>query len=584
MNKTCLFSAVVLSFLFISCAVSHYTSEISRDDIYKHISVLASDELQGRLAGSEGDRNADEYIREQLETVGLISNRQEFGFLKSLSRGNNNYLIYNGVSMGDSDFTPCSFSYDTCLTAALTFAGYGMTIKSDSVSWDDYRELDVRNKWVMVLTGYPDIPAYSDYFETVCADRDKAMLALDKGAAGVLFVSGSNEGDTLAHVFLKQADVSMPCFQIRRHMADSILGSCNETIDGVIQKVMQRKYPYGLSTESIVEGNAHVEKEFGVTGNRYAILEGSDASLKDQYIIIGAHYDHIGFGGKGSGSRIQDTVAVHNGADDNASGVSVLLELAARLQAEKDQIRRSLIFVAFGAEELGLLGSKYFIQHLPVSLEQVTGMINLDMVRRFDTIKGLQVGGAGTSLQGDSIIRFANQDNLKLRITPEGNGPSDHAAFYSRSIPVFYLTTGAHTDYHTPFDDPEYIHFNGLKLVSDFTERLIVAIANTSEPLVFRESGSRETDNPARRFKVTLGFMPDFSATDIEGVRVELVSKGKAAERAGIINGDIIVGIDGTKVRNIYDYMYRLSHLKKNQIISVEILRNGISEVFIVQL
>lgn len=584
MNKPWLFSVVVLPFLFTSCAVSHYTSEISRDDLYKHISVLASDELQGRLAGSEGDRSADEYIRERFESAGLSSNKQEFSFLKALSRGSNNYLIYNGVSVSDSDFTPCSFSYDTCLTATLTFAGYGMTIKSDSVSWDDYHELDVRNKWVMILKGYPEIPAYTDYFETADAERDKAMLALDKGAAGVLFVSGSDEGDTLTHVFLKQADVSIPCFQIRRHLADSILSHCNETIEGVIQKVMQRKYPYSLRTDIIVEGNAQVEKEFGITGNRYAILEGSDAALKDQYIVIGAHYDHIGLGGKGSGSRIQDTIAVHNGADDNASGVSVLLELAARLQDERDQIKRSLIFVAFGAEELGLLGSKYFIQHLPVSSGQVTGMINLDMVGRLDTIKGLQVSGAGTSLQADSIIQIANRDNLKLRITPEGNGPSDHSSFYSRNIPVFYLTTGAHTDYHTPFDDPEYIHYDGLKLISDFSERMILAVANTNEPLAFRESGSRDSDNPARRFKVTLGFMPDFSATDIEGVRVEIVSKGKAAERAGIINGDVIIGIDGTKVRNIYDYMYRLSHLRKNQIISVEVLRNGISEVFIVQL
>jgi membrane-associated protease RseP (regulator of RpoE activity) len=182
------------------------------------------------------------------------------------------------------------------------------------------------------------------------------------------------------------------------------------------------------------------------------------------------------------------------------------------------------------------------------------------------------------------MILFANQGRLKLRITRDGSGPSDHSSFYSQNIPVFFLTTGAHTDYHTPYDDVERINFAGLKAVSEFSEQLVIAVANNNEPLAFREAGPRESENPGRRFKVTLGFMPDFSASDIEGVRVDIVTKGKAADKAGIMNGDIIVAIDGTKVHNIYDYMYRLSHLKKNQIISVEVIRNGTSEVLIVQL
>jgi acetylornithine deacetylase/succinyl-diaminopimelate desuccinylase-like protein len=410
------------------------------------------------------------------------------------------------------------------------------------------------------------------------------MLAMDKGAAGIIFVSGDEAGDSLHKVMLKQAEVSIPCFQVLRHAADSILKFCEQTVEGTIDTILQSGMPFSFATSVLIEGQSDIERLEGITGNRFAILEGSDVMLRDEYVVIGAHYDHIGLGGKGSASRYQDTIAVHNGADDNASGVSVLLELASRLKSRKDEIRRSLIFVVFGGEELGLLGSKYFTQHSPISLKQITGMINLDMVGRLDTTRGLQVGGAGTSVQADSIIQLANKGNLKLRVTLDGSGPSDHSSFYSRNIPVFFLTTGAHTDYHTPYDDIERINFGGLKVISDFSEQLVLLVANNNEPLTFREAGPRESENPARKFKVTLGFMPDFSATDIDGVRVDIVTKGKAAERAGILNGDIIVTINGTKVHNIYDYMYRLSHLKKNQIISVEVIRNGVSEVMIVQL
>lgn len=584
MNKLRSFYPVLLLFLFLSCAVSRYTTEISRDDLYKHVSVLASDELQGRLPGTYGDQQADEYIREQFETAGLESSRQEFGFLKALQPGNENYLQYNGIPVSRALFSPCSFSHDTSVQATLVFAGYGLKVTSDSVQWNDYEGIDVQNKWVMILTGYPDISEYDSYFAVVSEERDKAMLALDQGAAGVLFVSGDETEDSLNKVMMKQADVSIPCFQLLRRSADSILNSSGQTIREAIQSIHQQKKPFSYGTSIVIHGRSDIDRIQGLTGNRYAILEGSDQNLRNEYVIIGAHYDHLGLGGKGSASRYQDTIAVHNGADDNASGVSVLLELASRIHSRKDEIRRSLIFVAFGGEELGLLGSKYFVQHLPVSLKQVSGMINLDMVGRLDTTKGLQIGGAGTSVQADSMIRFANQGGLKLRITRDGSGPSDHSSFYSQNIPVFFLTTGAHTDYHTPYDDVERINFGGLKAISDFSEQLVIAVANNNEPLTFREAGPRESENPGRRFKVTLGFMPDFSAADIDGVRVDIVTKGKAAEKAGIMNGDIIVAIDGTKVHNIYDYMYRLTHLKKNQIISVEVIRNGASEVVIVQL
>ena len=212
-------------------------------------------------------------------------------------------------------------------------------------------------------------------------------------------------------------------------------------------------------------------------------------------------------------------------------------------------------------------------------------MVNLDMLGRLDTARGIQVGGTGTSLEADSLIEQAKKPwNIKLALKREGSGPSDHSSFYGKNIPVFFVTTGAHTDYHTPDDDAGRINIQGLKSVSDFAYRLVLGIADNPGKLTFSEAGPKESEAPSYRFKVTLGFMPDFSDTDVEGVRVDFVTKGKAAERGGIKNGDIITAIDGLAVKNIYDYMYRLSKLSKNQIISVEVSRNGQKEVLIIQL
>jgi hypothetical protein len=316
-----------------------------------------------------------------------------------------------------------------------------------------------------------------------------------------------------------------------------------------------------------------------------AIVEGSDPQLKKEYLVVGAHHDHLGMGGSGSSSRRPDTLAVHNGADDNASGISALLEIAGKLMSNKTLLKRSVLLVAFGAEEMGLLGSKYFVNHPPVPLPQIDAMVNLDMLGRMDTLKGIQIGGTGTSAEADSLIRHSNRSGkFRINMSQEGSGPSDHSSFYGRNIPVFFITTGAHTDYHTPDDDAEKINYPGLQAVTEFACRLILAIDGEATRLTFKEAGPKESPAANYRFKVTLGFMPDFSATDVEGVRVDFVSKGKAAERGGIRNGDIITAIDGLKIRNIYDYMYRLSKLSRNQIISVEILRNGRKEVLIIQL
>jgi aminopeptidase YwaD len=586
MNQTLLAGIFFVQFLVSSCHGGRYTTKISESELYGHIQYLASDALLGRFPGSQGDIAADQYIKERFDALKLENYHQEFSFLQALVPGSGNAMEIDGHKLPEGSFAPFTFSKDTALNGLVVFAGYGITLKTDSFSWNDYAGLHVKNKLVMALRGSPSAPGYEDYLDLVSEDRDKAMLASENGALGLILVSGYRYDsiDRIQIPDIKQAEVNIPCFQMLRAYADTLMRASHTSICEVEKAIAADKKTRSFETSAMVIACSDVQHIMAKTGNRYALIAGSDSILKNQYIIIGAHYDHIGMGGPGSSSRVPGVVAVHNGADDNASGVAVMLELAAKLTRDRSLLKRSVILVAFGGEEMGLLGSKYFVNHLPVELSAVTCMINLDMVGRLDTARGLQIGGAGTSLQSDSLIRLANSDHLRLKITPEGSGPSDHSSFYSRNIPVFFITTGAHQDYHTPDDDIEKINFKGLNAIAGFTDRLAMSVANDQVRLVFREAGPKEAEVTSHRFKVTLGFMPDFSATDIAGVRVDIVSKGKAAERGGIMNGDIITALNGVKINNLYDYMYRLSKLRKNQIVGVEILRNGVKEVLLIQL
>lgn len=587
MNKMLVSVIVTLVFLLASCNVYKYSAEISASDLQQHMRTLASDELEGRYPGSPGDAAAGKFLEQQFHRLGLSPVQQHFTFVKTYRRGSNNRLQVMDEVIPETFFTPLVFTSDTLLTAPVVFAGYGIQTEADSLAWNDYEGLAVSGKWVLVLRGTPSIPELRDLMSMGSDDRDKAMLARDNGAAGIIFVSGNewDPADHLPEVSGKQASVGIAAIQVSRTVADRLLQPDSTSIGKLEEAFLLSKRPGGMPLTGQVSARTDLETVTGSTHNWFAMIEGADPLLKNEYVVVGAHYDHLGMGGPGSSSRRPDTLAVHNGADDNASGVSVLLEIAGKLKKNQDQLKRSVLLVAFGAEEMGLLGSKYFVNHPPVPLEKMEAMINLDMVGRLDTIRGIQIGGSGTSLEGDSLIRHTNQDTkFKLTMNREGNGPSDHASFYGRNIPVFFITTGAHADYHTPDDDLDRINFTGMEAVAAFAYRLVLSVNQEPDGLAFQEAGPKDSPTTSARFKVTLGFMPDFSATDVEGVKVDFVSRGKAAERGGIKNGDIITAIDGLAIKNIYDYMYRLSRLSKNQIISVELLRNGQKEVLIIQL
>ena len=328
------------------------------------------------------------------------------------------------------------------------------------------------------------------------------------------------------------------------------------------------------------------------THNIIAVLPGKDRSLKDEYIVVGSHYDHLGMGGQGSGSRRPDTLGVHPGADDNASGDAVVLQLARYFK--KARPARSIIFAFFGAEEQGIVGSKRFVEwmrqedpcriHLPAGLEGIVAMVNLDMVGRMRD-NALSVSGTGTSTDFKALAEMAaERTQLTITCTPDGYGPSDQASFVAADIPVLYLTTGGHMEYHTPDDIPSTLSYDGMQRTLVYARELVTELAGRpGKPDFIHVPGSNTMSHT--RFKVTLGLMPDVTgASTVPGLRADIVVAGKPAHAAGMRSGDIIQEIDGKPLKDIEEYMERLSELKAGTTIPVKVLRGEETIVFQVHL
>ena len=328
------------------------------------------------------------------------------------------------------------------------------------------------------------------------------------------------------------------------------------------------------------------------THNIIAVVPGKDKRLKHEYIVVGSHYDHLGMGGEGSGSRRPDTLGVHPGADDNASGDAVVLELARHFK--KVRSPRSIIFAFFGAEEQGLVGSKQFLDwmkhddsrriNLPQDIKGIVAMVNLDMVGRMRD-KAMSVSGTGTSSSFKAMVEdVAEQNGLHVTCIPDGYGPSDHASFVAVDIPVLFLTTGGHMEYHTPADVPSTLNYDGMQQTLEFSKELVTRLAALPQTPDYISVPSSQKMSHAN-FKVTLGLMPDvMGASTIPGLRADIVVAGKPAHNAGIRSGDIIQEIDGKPLKDINEYMERLAELQPGTTIPVKVLRGEETIVFQVHL
>jgi Peptidase family M28/PDZ domain/PA domain len=582
---------IFLSLLVSLSCSGQVTKDISTGELKEHVKYLSSDSLKGRLTGSPGDSLAAIYIEGQLAKAGLkpmASNGfQRFSVTDKVIEGNRNFLTVEGQQFKPSvDFMPFAFSGNASAESSVIFAGYGFNIKTDSLVWNDYGNFDVKDKWVLILKGDPEPEKSVSGFIPFNSDRDKAMVAGDLGAAGVLLVSGpiTDADDTFDGLSQGDYSVELPVLRIKRDVADLILNKTNHTVADLEKQINSTKKSVIFDTKTLVRAGSEVIRTAAMTRNVAMMLPGEDPELKNEYVIIGAHFDHLGMGG--ASSRARDTVAVHHGADDNASGVSGMIELAERFALTPGSHKRSIIIAAFSGEESGLLGSKYFADNPLIDLSKVNAMLNLDMIGRLRDSSTLQIGGIGTA-DGlkDRVMSMADTNLLKLSFSEEGYGPSDHSSFYGKNIPVLFFSTGAHLDYHTPADTWDKINYEGMKEVSELVFRIAEDLANSPERLKFREAGPKvELGRAIRRRGVTLGIMPDFAGNVKNGLRADFVTPGKPAALGGMKKGDIITSINGKTINNIQDYMFRMSQLKHGETISVEVLRNGKKEVLLIQL
>jgi aminopeptidase YwaD len=585
-----IFYALVL-IVAASCSAK-FNPDITVEDLQKTIYFLASDSLKGRKAGEPGDSLAAVYIREKFENAGLQllfeNGFQKFELVTSASLGEENLLEVDDENYQvESDFLPYAFSANTIAEARVVFAGYGLEVDQDTIQWNDFENLDVTGKWVLALQGDPDLENQQSPFVEFSTERAKALKASDKNAAGLILVAGTafNEKDELSPLFFDKnaSRYSIPVIQVTRSVANAMMRETGFTIETLESEIKEKNASLPVETKTIVSANVSIVLEKTESQNVVALLPGTDSELKDEYIIVGAHYDHLGMGGQGSGSRAMDTLAVHYGADDNASGVAAVIELAEKLSGEKKN-SRSIIFAAFGAEEMGLIGSKAFTANPPVNTENMVAMFNFDMVGRLDSVSNaLSIGGTQTAMETEEIINQLNT-GFKLALSGEGIGPSDHASFYLQNIPVIFVSTGAHSDYHTPLDKADAINYKGAKKVTEFAHLLVHELATRDSALTFQEAGARFQRSRGGRFNVSLGIMPDYAGLEDRGLRIDAVTKGKPADLGGMEKGDIITAIDGKKVGNIYDYMNRLQTLEAGQTISVDVLREEKVLVFIIQL
>lgn len=550
-------------------------------DVQFHVNYLASDALEGRLSGTAGCEAAAEYLTAEFKRLGLSplgenqTYLQKFEFVGGVELGSKNSLLTSRAGKDttwklNTDFVPVSSSASSKFEKAedIAFVGYG--IAADKSNYNDYAGLDVTGKVVLALRYSPagdDPHSPLREFEGV---RYKALHAREHGAAALLLVLGKKDSTLPAMKFERSgSDAGLPVLYITRTVAAWLLQNSEHTLDALQDSIDATKVPRSfLFAENKAKLETEVVKQKRTAANVIGMLPGSEAQLQKYAVLIGAHYDHLGRSSEGAldPDRVNE---IHNGADDNASGTSGLLELAQYFAAPEHRPKRSLIFMGFAGEELGLLGSAHYVGQPTFPLEQTVTMINLDMIGRVKD-SALVVQGVGTAPHFTELVQ-RNNSGLKLSLKKDGLGPSDHSSFYQKNIPVLFFFTGLHDDYHRVSDDADKINADGTVQVIDLVAKIATEIANSDSLPVFTKVESSERP-VARGFSVYVGTIPDYAA-EVEGMKLSGVRTGGPAERAGLQAGDIIIRFGKINVKNIYDYTNALADFSPGEEVEVMVLR-----------
>lgn len=559
-------------------------AQLSDERIRQHVEFLASDKLEGRRAGTPAEAEAAKYIAKEFRSYGLEPAAknflQPFTFVSSVKLGSKNSFQIKTASgarqlkVGE-EFMPLAFSSSDPASGQVVLAGYG--ISAPEHQYDNYANLDAKGKILLIMRGSPDGDnphgRFAEHTAPGLEIQQKTLKAREKGARGVVFISDEQDfkQDRLSKLRhdLNFLSAGIPAVIITRQVAESLLAPAGATLEEVGKRAKQSAAPLALESASI-EFKTEVVQVNGNSANVVGLLKGGDARLASEYIVIGAHYDHLGLGGAGSLAERAEG-EIHHGADDNASGTSALLELARVLAADRARLKRSILFIAFGAEEVGLLGSAAYTRNPVAPLASTIAMINMDMVGRLRNT--LSIGGVGTSPSWKALIEKLNSERFNLSLGQDGFGPSDHQSFYVRDIPVLFFFTGSHDDYHKPSDTADKINAEGIRKIAELVSQIATSVATEPERIAFTRV-KVESRPTGRGFRVYLGTVPNYSDQS-DGMKLDGVRAGSPAERAGLKAGDFIVKLGSVPIKNVYDYTYALGELKAGEEIDVHIRREG---------
>jgi hypothetical protein len=565
---------------------------ISSENVKAHIEFLASPRMKGRGTGTPELNEAARYIAGQFKRDGLeplegTSYFQRFRVTVGAELGKQNSAVVTHGSEKNTfkvgvDWQPLNFSDSGQAGVTLAFAGFGIT--APEYEYDDYLHTDVTGKAVIVLRQEPQKDDEKSKFEGKATTQYsqivyKAVNARNHGAKAMVLVNdqpGPGEEDFL----MKFGSLTGPenagilLLQARRDVVDKWLAPSGKNLAQLQKEIDEKLVPqsYYVADEQL-DLRVDVRRISADTQNVLGVLRGRDPKLADEAVVIGAHYDHLGLGERNSLAPSQ-AGKVHPGADDNASGTSVMMEIARVLGSRRADLRRSVVFLAFSGEELGLLGSAYYTRNPAWPLEKTVAMINLDMVGRPKDGK-LVVGGVGSSPGFKEIVEHANQSGLQVSTTAGAfGGSSDHISFYVKNIPVLFFFSGLHADYHKPSDTADKILFADAARLGDLAMRSAQTLATQDARPQFVRVAEAQTASGGggSGYGAYFGSIPDMGA-EVAGVKFADVRDASPAAKAGLKAGDVLIEFAGKEIKNLYDFTYALRAHKPGEEVSVTVMR-----------
>jgi Peptidase family M28/PDZ domain len=531
----------------ISLAQKKKAPKLSKADnatvtnLQAHISYLANDKLEGRRAGTNGEKLAGEYISQKFQEAGLQPKGSD-GFFQAFEiydgkqiNSATHFVINENNLAVDKDFFPLPFSQSISIEALPSIA-----VQEADMPWFyDLKEPLEENK-------------NNPHFDLIEYIRNNAKKAKSHGASAVILYNTSAIDDKLKFDSKDRTEkLDVPVLYVTKDAAKKYFSDQTATLDIKFKIDVGEKKRTGRNIIGYLDNGAA------------------------RTVVLGAHYDHLGYGEDGNSMLRTGEKAIHNGADDNASGTAALIELARILKGSR-QKNNNYLFIAFSAEELGLNGSKFFTEHPTIDFTRVNYMINMDMVGRLnDSSQVVTIGGYGTSPQWGSLIDPNNKKNpFVIRIDSSGTGPSDHTSFYRKDIPVLFFFTGLHTDYHKPTDDADKINYIGETKIINYISGIILSPVTTGQKLAFTKTRETQTTSSLRSGGVTMGIMPDYTFAG-SGIRCDGVTDGRPAQKAGLKAGDIIIKVGDYTISSMDSYMQTLGKFQKGEKAKVKFKRGN---------